>query len=349
MSEEYLLVYFEKENKYSVVCNTGRFKKGGRATVKDALTQKWGTGDILYVGPEHKCIEKGDQIGKATYFETTDDDTSSASPPKQKNKSVKQKLAAAFENYNNHKSQKKSQKRLRVCDNDDEIEMLDSRPLKTSTPSTKSTIQIQKCKPKNNLCDIEEESEYDTVFPKVVEDTQTFKYNNFHSDTLTRSQTSPSKNSPDKTYQNDDLKSLVLENNKLLNEQNQMLQKLLKRKNMLSQKELMFNGKNLLDINYKHDMPAQFINEVMDILFTPDELRKGYIPSTKNTGKKSARDELEQQRVEILKQAVHIKFKAQEDEKAKVWEDARIKANRHCYDESKSTKANRSVQRDDED
>jgi hypothetical protein len=52
-----------------------------------------------------------------------------------------------------------------------------------------------------------------------------------------------------------------------------------------------------------------------------------HIPSTKNTGKKSARDELDQQRVEILKQAVHIKFKSQENEKAKVWEDARIKAN----------------------
>lgn len=59
-SKEYLLVFFSKENKYAVVPSNGKFKKGGKATVQDAQTFKWGTGDILFVGPEHKCIEIGD-------------------------------------------------------------------------------------------------------------------------------------------------------------------------------------------------------------------------------------------------------------------------------------------------
>jgi hypothetical protein len=118
-------------------------------------------------------------------------------------------------------------------------------------------------------------------------------------------------------------------------ETNALVKALAKKKNATQVRELMFGNKNLLDVAHNPDVPAHFINDVMDILFTQEEIRKGIIPSCKNHGKKSSRKILDETKVELLKQAVFYKFKIEEDCKAEQWEATRIIANRHGRDVAK--------------
>jgi hypothetical protein len=68
-------------------------------------------------------------------------------------------------------------------------------------------------------------------------------------------------------------------------ETNALVKALAKKKDATQVRELMFGNKNLLDVAHNPDVPAHFINDVMDILFSLDEIRKGIIPNGKNHGK----------------------------------------------------------------
>ena len=65
---------------------------------------------------------------------------------------------------------------------------------------------------------------------------------------------------------------------------------------------------------------------------------RGVIPFGDKIAKRSERVALDPEPVDLLKQAVNIKFKVQENKKEMTWPKARDFANRHCYDLAKNPK-----------
>jgi hypothetical protein len=76
----------------------------------------------------------------------------------------------------------------------------------------------------------------------------------------------------------------------------------------------MYGDRNLLAVAATQD--NIYITRLTDILFTKDVLARSLIKDDDST---SAREELDKEKVQLLKQAYMIKYKVKEDQKEEKW------------------------------
>ncbi len=89
---------------------------------------------------------------------------------------------------------------------------------------------------------------------------------------------------------------------------------------------------NLLGVYATQD--NLYITKLTNILFTKDELKRGLIKDSQNST--STREELNREKVELIKQAYNAKYKLTDDEaKRNAWEKIKRIVNRKCYDAKK--------------
>ena len=88
--------------------------------------------------------------------------------------------------------------------------------------------------------------------------------------------------------------------------------------------EIIYNGENLLELD------GTVLNKyvIMETLFTREELNTGLI---KGEGSRSKKEKLDDQKVDILKDAVKHKFRVPMRRMATTWREVQTIAKRCCY------------------
>ncbi|CAF0817570.1 unnamed protein product [Brachionus calyciflorus] len=92
-------------------------------------------------------------------------------------------------------------------------------------------------------------------------------------------------------------------------------------------KQVMYNNKNLVDVSASST--AKYVTQVMDILFTKDELSNGYIIEGSSRSKREA---LDLSKIELLRDAFFIKFNICESKQSETYDWIKTKAKRKCLD-----------------
>ncbi|CAF1125879.1 unnamed protein product [Brachionus calyciflorus] len=96
--------------------------------------------------------------------------------------------------------------------------------------------------------------------------------------------------------------------------------------------EIMWNGKNLLDI------PAsswnKYLTALMDVLFTKDEMKTGVVILPGEITK-STRPRLSEEKCELLKKCAIAKARPSNDKIEETWKNAKLIANHKCIDSNK--------------
>ena len=96
----------------------------------------------------------------------------------------------------------------------------------------------------------------------------------------------------------------------------------------------MFQGKNLCSI---HEAKTnKWVNKVMRHLFTPEELTNGLIIEN-NLKSKPSRIPLDNERVQLLKEALFVKYIVHESKQEAYWDEYMKVANNFCRNQNKPT------------
>ena len=80
----------------------------------------------------------------------------------------------------------------------------------------------------------------------------------------------------------------------------------------------------------------KYTNTVLKTLFTKSELQNGYIIEGTSSSQKEA---LDLERINLLKEAIRLKYKIPELTWQKTWKELKIRANRVCSDAKKKKDA----------
>ena len=97
----------------------------------------------------------------------------------------------------------------------------------------------------------------------------------------------------------------------------------------------MHKDTNLIGIHA--NQKNQYINKIMHILFTEDELAKGIVVDDPGTSR-SEREPLDINKIDLLKKAAFAKYKVKSNQQGEEWARYKKTANSLCYEYSNKRK-----------
>jgi hypothetical protein len=344
---QFMLVYIKKQNSWTVKMNeNGKFKSIDQmCMVQDTESNKWHQGKIKFFGTHVECISRGeDKYDNGVFFESGRDDINDEddnfSRQTKEIKKTKNKLAS-------EKNKVKKLQKAYATELEDEIieeEPLNSnqlaheqeRPTNLKTKEKQATHSQEYAQPVSSTRSPSRQATppfttQDWLQDDYTLDTQKDTHTNSYSHQLENLIISL-------TNKVDSLASDLATTRSDAAACKEILRKISSKKGYDKDwpVELLYKNENLLDIPQKKK--SKYINAVMAILFTSNELLNGIIIDESMKKSKSTRSALEYERVKLLRQACEIKFRVADDLKAESWIETIKIANRYCYDSVKKDK-----------